>query len=113
MRASKLKHPRSEQKRASQRGISHKYCSKAHLESALHIRKVQADSQAKSLALLSQANQKLLTESWVSNATARPFVEQLLKLFESKRLSDFDLNFLDNWLEKKVKGRYFHASEQA
>ena len=45
--------------------------------------------------------QKLLTESWVSNATARPFVEQLLKLFESKRLSEFDLNFLDNWLEKK------------
>ena len=83
MRASKLKHPRSEQSRASQCGISHKYCSKPHLESALHARKVQADSQAKSLAILTKANQKLLTESWKTNATARPFVQQLLKLFES------------------------------
>lgn len=113
LRASNLKHPRSEQNRACHRGISHKYCSKVQLESALQSRKAQADYQSKSLALLSQANQKLLADSWKTNATARPFVEQLLKLFETNGLSKFDLKFLDNWLGKKVKGRYFHASEQA
>ena len=112
-RASKLKHPRSEQNRGTHRGISHKYCSKSQLEAALHSRKVQADTQSKNLARLSQANQKLLRESWVSNATARPFVEQLLQLFETNKLSEFDLKFLENWLGKKVRGRFFHATEQA
>lgn len=27
--------------------------------------------------------------------------------------TNFDLNFLDNWLAKKVNGRYYHAGEQA
>jgi len=30
-----------------------------------------------------------------------------------KTNSDFDLTFLDNWLAKKVNGRFFHAGEQA
>ena len=34
-------------------------------------------------------------------------------LFRSNKLSQFDLNVLDNWLGKKIKGRYFHAGEQA
>ena len=113
MRASKLKHPRSEQKRATQSGVTHKYCTKSDIESALHSQKVLADSQSKHLARLSQANEKLLRDSWKSNATARPFVEQLLQLFATNRMSEFDLKFLHNWLGKKVKGQYFHASEQA
>ena len=56
---------------------------------------------------------KLLLDSWKHNATTRPFVEQLLKLFDENKLSEFDLNFLDNWLAKKVNGRYYHAGEQA
>ena len=43
----------------------------------------------------------------------RPFEEQLLKLFDENKLSEFDLNFLDNWLSKKVNGRFFHAGQQA
>ena len=78
----------------------------------LHSCMVQSDSQSKKLTRLSQANQKLLTESWKSNPSARPFIERLLQLFTSDRLSEYDLGFLKNWLGKKVKGRYFHASEQ-
>ena len=38
-RNDKLKHPRSDQQRATKRGVSHKYCSKEHLQSAVVVRK--------------------------------------------------------------------------
>ena len=112
-RASTLKYPRSEQNRANQSGVTHKYCSKAHLECALQTRKVHNEYQAKKLTAITKAHEELLSESWKSNATARPFIEQLLELLEANKLSEFDLGFLNNWLGKKVKGRYHHASDQA
>lgn len=112
-RASTLKHPRTEEDRATYCGVSHKYCSKEHLEMALLNRRVQSKTQIKKINQLTAENEKLLLDSWKSNATARPFVEQLLKLFDTNQLSKFDLNFLDNWLGKKVNGRLYHAGEQA
>ena len=112
-RASKLKHPRTEQDRATHRGVNHRYCSKEHLEMALQSRAVQNKAHIKKITQLEVENRKLLLESWNHNATARPFIEQLLKLFNDNKLSDFYLNFLDNWLGKKVDGKLFHAGEQA
>ena len=40
-------------------------------------------------------------------------METFLKLFEEKKLSTFDLSFLQNWLHKKQKGRYARADGQA
>lgn len=108
-RASKLKHPRTEQNRATKRGVSHKYCSKEHLETALHNRALQNKTCSKKILQL----ENLLQDSWKHNSTVRPFVEQLLKLFDENKLTEFDLNFLDNWLSKKVNGRFFHAGQQA
>ena len=48
-RASKLKHPRTMQNRATQRGVNHKYCSKEHLEVALQSRAVQNKAHNKKL----------------------------------------------------------------
>ena len=93
------------QNRATQCGTDHRYCSKEHLEIALQSR---ALTQHKNYT----ENEKLLLDSW-KHTTAWPFVEQFLKLFDENKLSDFDLNFLDNWLAKKVNGRFFHAIEQA
>ena len=112
-RASKLKHPRSEQTRAGSSGVNHKFCSKEHIGSALQKRKQTNDLKSKKVASLSKANEKLLSDSWKNNATARPFIEQLLRLFEIDKLSAFDFGFLNNWLGKKVKGCYHHANEQA
>ena len=56
---------------------------------------------------------RILFDSWKENKTARPFLEQLLRLFTENKLSDFDLGFLENWLGKKLGGRYWHATEQA
>ena len=111
-RASKLKHPRTVQNRATQCGVNHRYCSKEHLEIALQSRALQNKTHNKKITQLKIENEKLLLDSW-KHTTARPFVEQLLKLFDENKLSDFDLNFLDNWLAKKVNGRFFHAGEQA
>ena len=112
-RASKLKYPRTVQNRATQHGVNHKYCSKEHLEIALQSRALQNKTHHKKITQLEIENKKLLLDSWKHNNTARPFVEQLLKLFDDNKLSEFDLNFLDNWLAKKVNGRFFHAGEQA
>jgi len=79
-RASKLKHPRTMQNRATQRGVNHKYCSKEHLEVALQSRAVQNKAQNKKITQLEIGNKKLLLDSWKQNAAVRPFVEQILKL---------------------------------
>ena len=112
-RAFKLKHPRTMENRATQRGVNHRYCSKEHLEVALQSRAAQNKAQYKKITQLEIENKKLLLDNWKQNTTARPFIEQLLKLFVDNKLSEFDLSFLDNWLAKKVNGRFFHAGEQA
>ena len=95
-RATNLKHPRSEDSQAIARhgGIRHKYCSKSELKHALHSQKMENANQGQKLCILSQANCKLLQDSWKSNATARPFIQQLLKLMDDNSLSQFDFNFL-------------------
>ena len=61
--ATKLKHPRSEQNRAGNSGISHKFCSKKQITSALQKRKMTYDLQSMKVISLSKANQKLLSNS--------------------------------------------------
>ena len=101
--------PRTEPNRACHPGISHKYCSKADLDSALSCHKTKASNLKRALT----ANEKLLEDSWQNNQSACPFVEKLLYLINTNTLSDFDISFLSNWLGKKVGGRWFHADEQA
>ena len=61
---------------------------------------------------LSDANSRLLHNSWYWHASSRPFYETLHLLDEGK-LSDFDMSFLQKWLHKKDKGRVAHADEHA
>jgi len=63
-RASKLKHPLSEQTRAKNSGVSHKNCSKEHLRSALQNRKLKNNLQSKKILSVSKANEKLLSDGW-------------------------------------------------
>ena len=60
-RASKLKHPCSEQTRAGSSGVNHKFCSKEHIGSALQKRKQTNDLKSKKVASISRANEKLLS----------------------------------------------------
>ena len=89
-RTTKLKHPCTDPCRASFRGVVHKYCSNEDIQSALFRRKYQIKSQSKFLSL---ANKKILHDSWREHEAARPFVEQLLKIFANNELSEFDLIF--------------------
>ena len=113
LRDNQLKHPRSQEWRAIQSGVNHKYCSPNHLQIALNKRKEKEHLQAEKIVCLSKANQKLLHHSWHRCASIQPFIESLITLFEEGKLSDFDFNFIKNWVGKKVGGRYFHADEQA
>ena len=92
-RASIVKYPCSMQNRANQSGVTHKYCSKARLECALQTRKLHNEYQVKKLTAITKTHE-LLSESWKNNASARPFIEQLLKLVEANKLSEFDRGFL-------------------
>lgn len=112
-RDNQLKHPRMYEKRAMQPGVNHKFCSPSHLQIALSTRKVTEHLQERKIVRLSKANEKLLHNSWPSSTTTRPFIESLITLFEENKLTDFDFNFIKNWVAKKVKGRYYHADEQA
>ena len=97
-RASKLKHPQTEQKRATQRGVSHKYCSKEQQST------------------IKQNIQQEICNLKISSKIAGNIVllcDHLWSSFEENKLYEFDLNFLDNWLSKKVEGRSFHDGEQA
>ena len=55
-RASTLKYPRSVQNRANQSGVTHKYCSKAHLECALQTRRLHNEYQAKKLTAITKTH---------------------------------------------------------
>ena len=80
-RAAKLKHTRSQNNRACFQGVQHKYVSNEHLQSALSERTYTVKNRSKALVL---AEKKTLRDSWCENETARPFVEQLVKLFADK-----------------------------
>ena len=62
---------------------------------------------------LIEANQNLLSRSWHTKSSIKPCVYTLVTLLEEQKLSEFDMSFLQNWLGKKSKGRYFKADEQA
>ena len=106
LRAKSLKCPRSVSVRATKLGVTHKYCSREHLELAVQIRR---DKNKK----LSVATKKLLYSKWHKNASITPFVQTFIDLLSSEKLSTFDFNFLKNWIEKKSKGKYAKADEQA
>ena len=108
-----LKNPRSVQSRATKWGVNHKYCSKEHLQSALSLRKTSEHKKSEKICQLVAKNQKLLRESWYSSPSIKPFVKTLITLLNEKKLSEFDLSFLQNWVGKKSKGQYFRADEQA
>lgn len=113
LRASKLKHPRSDELRATRSGVAHKYVSVANLESAIfHRKKISKTNQQKVDRLL-EANKKLLSQSWNNSPSIRPFVETLISLLRENKLSAFDLSFLQNWICKKQNGRFARADEQA
>ena len=102
-RAPKLKHPRTGKNRACFRGVVHKHVSNDDIQAALVQRTSQVATQSKAIA--NAEKRRILFDSWKEHKTARPFLEQLLRLFTENKLSDFDLSFLENWLGKKLGGR--------
>ena len=112
-RSQTLKHPRSDDLRATKSGVVHKFCSSENLENAVQIHRNKVLLSERKVSTLSHANQRLLHDSWHRVPSARLFTETLLSLLEEGKLSEFDLSFLHNWLEKKSKGRYCRADEQA
>ena len=89
----------------------HKHVSNDDIQAALVQRTSQVATQSKAIA--NAEKRRILFDSWKEHKTARPFLEQLRRLFTENKLSDFDLSFLENWLGKKLGGRYWHATEQA
>lgn len=112
-RSKGLKHPRSEDTRATASGVNHKYYSSQHLQLAVQIRKNQCRISSEKLSSLMAKNHTLLHDSWHSHSSAKPFMQTLLQLFEANKLTEFDMNFLSNWLEKKANGRFYKADQQA
>ena len=108
-----LKHPRSEDERALKSGVNHKFCSADHLHVALQSRKIAEKMKSNKITSLTEANIKLLHSSWHNHKSMRPFIEMLITLMEENRLTDFDTNFIKNWIGKKAKGKFFRADEQA
>ena len=95
------------------RGVSHKYCSSDHLQTAIQSRREEASISSHKIQELRKANTKVLYDSWHRHPTAKPFVQSVIKLIAENKLSDFDLSFLQNWMHKKEKGRFARADEQA
>ena len=99
LRDNQLKHPHSQEERAIQSGVNHKYCS-THLQIALNKRKENEHLQADKIVSLSKANQKLLHNSWHRCTSLRLFIESLIALLEEGKVSTFDLNFIKNWVAR-------------
>ena len=112
-RAAKLQHPRSQEARATKRGVVHKHCSRQQLQSAIHIKQNEKKIQNQKLVRLSKANEKLLQNSWTGDPTMKSFFRTLLSLMHDHKLSQFDLSFLSNWVGKKMHGRNHYADDQA
>ena len=109
LRDNQLKHPCSQEERAIQSGVNHKYSSLTHLQIALNKHKVNEHLQADKIVCLSKANEKVLHNRCTS---VRLFMESLITLFEEGKISTFDLNFIKNRVGKKVKGHYYYEDEQ-
>lgn len=101
-----LKNSRFDDKRATKVGVSHKFCTPEELKVALQVRKFNQAS-------LHSSFNKLLHDSWHNFDSAKPFVKTLITLLEDNKLSEFDFNFLSNWIGKKEKGCHFKADDQA
>ena len=112
-RAPSLKHPRSDLMRVTKPRVVHKFVSAETLEGALQSQKLQSAICQQKMGHLLEANHKLLSHSWHNSASIQPFVETFINLFEEKKLSTFDLSFLQNWLHKKQKGCYARVDGQA
>ena len=112
-RACTLKYPRSNETRATKPGMKHKFVSAKNLKVALSNQKVQNYICKTKLARTLEMNKRLLSESWHKSPSIRPFAEIFITLMEEGKLSEFDCSFLENWLQKKLKGRYARADEQA
>ena len=112
LRDNQLKHPCSQEERAIQSGVNHKYSSLTHLQIALNKHKVNEHLQADKIVCLSKANEKVLHNSWHRCTSVRLFMESLITLFEEGKISTFDLNFIKNRVGKKVKGHYYYEDEQ-
>ena len=112
-RACTLKYPRSNETRATKPGVKHKFVSAKNLEVALSNQKVQNYICKTKLARTLEMNKRLLSERWHKSPSIRPFAEIFITLMEEGKLSEFDCSFLENWLQKKLKGRYARADEEA
>ena len=103
-----LKNPRSKGDCALKSGVNHKFCSPDNLQVALQSRKVAEKIKSDKIASLTEASEKLLHSSWHNRKTMRLFIVTLMG-----KITDFDANFIKNWIGKKAKGKYFRADEQA
>ena len=92
--------------------MSHKYCSNEQSQSALQAHKVSDKLKQDKLTSLSEADQKLLRDSWHNQPLVKPYIEMLITLIEDNNLSSFNVSFLKNWIDKMAKGRHYRADEQ-
>ena len=112
-RSKSLKYPRSDVHRATRVGVIHKYCSAENLNSALKYKVEEAKTQKQIHDRLTKQVEKLLSDDWHKNETPLSFLRSLHLLIVEKKLSDFDISFMENWVSKKAKGRYCRADAQA
>ena len=111
-RSKSLKHSRDEP-RVGKPGIRHKYLSKSELQAGILYTNTTVKGQKSKIVQLQVAQQRSLKAAWTEDDTLRPFVCKLIELLNSNSLSEFDFNFLSNWISKKCKGRNHYADEQA
>ena len=112
-RAKHLKNPRSDDLRATRKGVVHKFCTVPQIETALyHQRQMMKIHKDKSLKL-SATVERMLYSKWHDNMSAYPFLETLQRMIVDGSLSDFDVSFITNWTQKKSKGQICKADEQA
>ena len=111
-RAASLKNPRGTL-RVGKSGVRNKYLSKSEIKSGLLASRVAKQKAKRTVRTMEQSKKRLLKNSWMKNENVRPFLDKLIYLLSSESLNDFDLSFLNNWLSKKIKGKYYRANEQA
>ena len=112
-RRNQLKYPHLDQLWATKSGVSHKYCSEMHLESAIKHRKDTSKVQKSKNIKMTQRIQDMLQESWYQCNSATPFLKTLHALIEENKSSSFDMSFIQNWVQKKAHGQYCRADAQA
>ena len=103
LRDKELKHPRSQEERAIQSGVNHKYCSPNHLQIALNRRKENEHLQAIKIVSLSKANEQLLRNSWRRCASMQPFIESFITLFEEGNFQILTSTLSKTGLAKRLK----------